>query len=203
MRSVKTARSLLLAMTYFLLASCSQSGSAPPIINHQSKGNLESNNPIGCIEASDVKSIYTPADLYKGVAACIVAANFKSGALLYALAGVYGRFDTLRVADVSAHQALTVLQMKEIGSLPQGETDKLRQEVASITKDEARLSSLCAEIRKIGLPNYKPNYMTQHGMDAFLPGSASGPVAPFDAPAAWEQSLTSYLHCSAAPTPKG
>ena len=197
MPRIKLGAPLLLAMSFLSMVSCTQSDPAPLLTDHKTEGNLESKNAIGCIAVSDVEDTYTPADLYKGVGACIAAGDYKNGSSLYAMAGIYGRFDTLRVTDRSAHQALTVLQMHELGSLPQGRMDKLRQEVTSIVNDDARLAELCARIRMIGPPSYAPRYMTQHGMGAFSSGGGSEPDEPFDRAAAWEKSLTSYLHCPA------
>ena len=52
-----------------------------------------------------------------------------------------------------------------------------------------------AEIRRIGPPDYVPHYMIQHGMGAFMPDKGDGLNAAFDGAMAWEQALTSYLHC--------
>lgn len=190
--------SVLLATSTFPFASGAQS-----VTNYQAEGNLESTHQLGCIAADEVKDIYTPVDLYKGVAACVGSGNLQNGPLLFALAGVYGRFDTLRVADSTAHQAIRMAQMQELGSLPQEKTDLLRQEVVAIAKDNTRLAVLCARIRQVGPPNYFPRYMIQHGMGAFMPSSGNGLVKSFDPASAWEQSLTSYLHCPPMPAVEG
>lgn len=194
MSLAKPAASLLLASLLFSAMAQAQDTQPPLVTNHQAEGNLESNNSVGCIAVADAKSIYTPADLYKGVAACITAGDLRNGPELYALAGVYGRFDTLRVTDRSAHQALIVLQMQNLATLPKDKTDDFQTQLGMLAKDQVRLTELCTQIRRVGPPNYVPRYMTQHGMGAFLPDKDKGTETAFDPVTAWEQSLT-YLHC--------
>src|SRR5262249_28701047 len=86
--------------------------------NYEAPGNLESMNDIACAGSAKLQNMYTPADLYRAAELCIRRATYRDAAFLYALAGVYGRYDTLRVADRSAHQAITVLQMQAFGGLP-------------------------------------------------------------------------------------
>lgn len=196
MAFVKTALPFIIISTALMQAGCTQTATAP-VVDHQAQGNLESNNPIGCVDSTLVRNTHTPADLYRGVAACVSADNLENGAMLYAFAGAYGRFDTLRVTDRSAHQAIPVLQMQALGTLPKESADRFRQATMMVTGDPARLEALCIEIRRIGPPNYVPRYMVQHGMGAFSANSGSGLDEAFDAAAGWEQALSSYLHCPA------
>lgn len=194
---------MLLAASCVPIAGCAQDSSKSSIANYETPGNLESKHKIGCIPAAKIKNIYTPADLYKGVAACVAADSFENGHLLFALAGAYGRFDTLRVSDTTAHQALTVIQMQEFESLPQKKLDRLQREIRAIAKDDARLGAICTQIRRIGPPNYVPRYMIQHGLGAFSSRSGSALKTTFDATAGWEKALSSYLHCPAAASVSG
>lgn len=199
MAFVKTALPFMVLSSALMQAGCTQTATAP-VVDHQAQGNLESNNPIGCIDSTMASNTYTPADLYQGVAACVSADDLESGAVLYALAGAYGRFDTLRVTDRSAHQAIPVLQMQALGTLPKERADRFRKTIMTMTEDPARLQALCIEIRRIGSPDYVPRYMVQHGMGAFSANGGSGLDEAFDATAGWEQALSSYLHCPAEST---
>ncbi len=190
-------------MYYFLLiigiiiAGCAQEPkSADMFVNLEAPGNLQSNAPLGCIDLSTVTNKSTPADIYPGVAKCIQSGDYKKAGQLFALAGIYGRFDILRVSDSTAHQAIQVLQMNNFKSL----TEKQREEfIKSITiysnYNSIELLSLCNEIKKKGAPGYYPAYMIQHGMGAFVGSAGNGIKSDFDAAKSWRESLQNYLHC--------
>ena len=171
----------------------------PQIKNITTDGNLKSNYEVGCVPISSVKNVYTPADLYKGLAECINSGDFKSGASLNALAGVYGRYDTLRVADKTAHQATLVLRMQTFETIPQETMDLFVKEIQAKYTDKKKLGEICNQIRLLGPPNYVPSYMIQHGISAARnPSGQSGIVADFDPKSSWESALSTYLHCEGA-----
>jgi hypothetical protein len=80
-------------------------------------GGIASNNIVACIAFEEVRNTFTPADLYKGVATCVAEDKYDLAANLFALAGVYGRFDAGRVADESAAQATSVLIMNTFSAI--------------------------------------------------------------------------------------
>jgi len=82
------------------------------VVQHEAEGNLKSNKPLGCVSLSQVANTNTPADIFVGISSCIEEANYNAAAQLYILANLFGRFDTLRVKDVTAHQAISVLKWK-------------------------------------------------------------------------------------------
>ena len=136
-----------------------------------------------------------PADLYASMEACARAARPQDALLLFGLAGVYGRFDTLRVADRSAHQATRVLRDRHVEVVPPGQWARVQQLLGQTTGDPAELARFCGRVRAVGRPTYHPAYMIQHGMGAFL-GQGGDPLVPgFDPAAGWESALDSYLHC--------
>lgn len=182
---------LLLAVNAVALAS-----GTPNVTNFVASGNLQSTHDIGCAKSSKITSRYSPADLYRGLAVCVTNDNFKDGAFLFALAGVYGRFDALRVSDTSAHQAVGVLKMQTLGSVDTAKREALSSEVKKMVGDSENLRITCNKIKKIGAPTYHPVYMIQHGMKAFTGAATNrGLVVDFDSRAAWESALESYLHC--------
>lgn len=164
--------------------------------NFEAPGNLESKNDIGCVGPEKLSNTYTPADLYKAVSNCASQDKYVEGVYLFALAGVYGRFDTFRVSDKTAHQAVTVLVMQSFGSLSMQKKDEFKQNLKKTLGTPEGLAKVCKKIDSLGPPNYYPRYMVQHGMGAFDSNkSGNGLVADFDAKTAWKKSLDTYLHC--------
>ena len=171
-------------------------GLAAEIRNYQAPGNLESKHDLGCVSSEKLSSKYTPADLYRALSRCVESNRNKEGAFLFALAGVYARFDSLRVEDKSAHQAVTVLRMQALGAQDKSKQEAFKEALNKTLGNPEGLAAACKEIVRIGPPDYYPRYMIQHGMGAFLKsGSGDGLVKGFDAKAAWKQSLDTYLHC--------
>lgn len=167
------------------------------ITNYETTGNLQSNATLGCVPISTVTNKHTPADIYPGVAACVKAGDYEKATQLYVLAGTFGRFDQLRVSDRSARQAVTVLQLNNFADF----TDEQRASFKSallprLDQGSSSLATLCAEVQRVGRPDYVPYYMIQHGTRAFL-GSADGGLSlGFEPAQGWQDALSSYMHCS-------
>lgn len=167
----------------------------PQITNYEAKGNLQATQPIDCIGLADLTNRHTPADILPGVRKCIDAAEYEKAVDLFAVVGVYGRFDMLRVADNTAHQAITVLRINNLGSLDQTRVDAFQDSVKGrLDEESANLLRLCDHVKSIGAPAYHPTYMLQHGISAFT-GAGGGIKSDFNAAEAWAASLDSYLHC--------
>lgn len=183
----------------YVLGLCLAAGAdaAPPTFNNiEAPGNLESKNDIGCVGAPKLNNTYTPADLYRGLTKCIEAANYRDGVLMFALAGAYGRFDTFRVTDGTAHQAVMALQMKYIGAQPEDKQAAFKQNLVKTLGNPEGMAATCKQIAQIGAPNYYPSYMIQHGMGAFTKSGADSTLAAgFDAREAWKKARDTYLHC--------
>lgn len=160
-------------------------------------GNLQAHASMACINLAGATSSLTPADIYPGVGACASNGDFENAVALYALAGAYGRFDGLRVADQTARDAPRVLQLATFNSLAPAALEKLIGEANRQMKDPARLAQICRSIGRVGKPNYLPAYMIQHGMAAFNGIEGDGLVADFNADAAWKATVDDYLHCPA------
>ncbi|MBS0351725.1 MAG: hypothetical protein JSR33_11185 [Proteobacteria bacterium] len=183
-----------LAVGVWMLGSITK-GFGTDIENYQAPGNLISENDLECVGSEKLSNKYTPADLYKASAKCIDQNDYEKAAFLFALAGVYGRFDTYRVADQTAHQAVTVLRMETFGSLDEDKSVAFKKALLNSFHNPKKQTMLCKQIVLIGSPNYYPTYMIQHGMGAFEQKTNSDIVANFDAQAAWKKSLDTYLHC--------
>jgi hypothetical protein len=164
--------------------------------NYEAPGNLESTNDVGCVGPARLQNKYTPPDLYRALGRCLQQEKYREAAFLFALAGVYGRYDTQRVADRTAHQAIAVLRMQTFAPLSKDKEDGFKKTLQESLGSPGGLAAACREITRIGPPDYHPRYMIQHGMGAFLKdGPSDGLVTGFDAPAAWKRSLESFLHC--------
>lgn len=171
-------------------------GAQPGNTNIEAPGKLESKNDLDCIGADKVENKYTPTDLYMAVSKCANTGRYKEGAFLFAVAGAYGYFDTLRVVDKSAHQAVTVARMQALGTLEKDRKTAFEENAKTVFGNPEGIAAACKEIERIGPPDYYPRYMIQHGMNAFLKsGGDDGLVKDFNAEAAWKQSLGTYLHC--------
>ncbi len=147
-----------------------------------------------CEDGRDLKSTYTPLDLYPVMPDCMAKKLYQEAGDIYALAGVYGYFDRLRVRDRSAHEAVSVLAMTFGAKL----TDDFREYLKSITTGEG-LTQLCGRIRTIGMPDYFPHYMVSHGLGshrAALKGEvASQPLHDTNPVEIWNHALDKYFHC--------
>lgn len=191
-------------MKYFLLSIAlllitSAEAAEPTITNYQSPGNLQAANPIHCSSLNELSNKLTPADIFPGMKECIEAHDYTRAVMLDALANLYGRVDQLRVEDETAHQAIRVLQINYLGSLPKEEATATMQALKSVADDPKKLGAMCSDIKKIGPPDYYPAYMIQHGMNAVLGAKSGEGVRPnFDMNAAWGKVLDSFLHCPAA-----
>lgn len=170
---------------------------APPTLqNYEALGNLESTRELGCVATEKLSNKLTPADLYKSSLACTNQGKYKEGAVIFALAGVYGRFDTLRVSDQSAHQGLSVLKMQVFSSMLPEQQNELQASITKMATSPKSLAAVCQAFVRIGPPEYFPRYMIQHGMGAFKASNTDdGIVKGFNPSAAWTESLDSYLHC--------
>lgn len=172
---------------------------AANVTNIEVKGNLESLNDIGCTSFELLRNTYNPVDLYRGTAECARKNELDSAIVMFALAGLYGRYDALRVSDQTARQAAYVAQMEYMGSLSADERKQFKARLSAEIGSSEKIVILCQKIRNIGAPNYHPTYMIQHGMNAILNGSSKGGlVQNFDSSAVWEKALDTYLHCPKA-----
>jgi hypothetical protein len=166
------------------------------VTNIRAEGSLASKNNIGCIEISNVKNQNTPADMYKGVAACMEQGNYEWAYRLYALAGLYAKFDAERITDETARQASTVLIINTMSPIAKEKRDKLMEVQSAILKSPQELSKLCQQVQKVGMPNYYPSYMIFHGVKAFMGNPNIGALKEnLDLNVVWKDSQKSYLKC--------
>jgi hypothetical protein len=162
----------------------------------EADGNLESPNPLGCVALTAVTNAHNPADILNGMKQCIEIKEYEKAAKLFAMAGVYGIYDTFRVKDKSAHQAFLVLQLNIFESMSSGEKKTFMKHLKKQLKAGSdNLNETCQAAQKLGAPKYYPKYMIQHGIQAFLEKTDDGLITPFDSQASWDLALKEYLHC--------
>jgi hypothetical protein len=172
------------------------------VTNMAIAGQLAAKNPLGCVPLSQFDNTRTPPDIYLGVSACIQKDDYPAAAALFALAGIESRFDAARVLDKSAGQAGQVLIMNTFNGLAQDKRDKFGKTVAELAADPQAMANTCGAIRKIGHPDYYPEYMALHGINACTAKAGDATMEPnFDAQTKWNSLLTTYLNCRDAPTP--
>ncbi|WP_205728765.1 hypothetical protein, partial [Flavobacterium ranwuense] len=169
---------------------------AQNVISIEADGNLESPNPLVCVDLSAVTNGNNPADILNGMKKCIEIKQYEKAAKLFAIAGVYGKYDTFRVKDKSAHQALLVLQMNIFENISDSEKNSLMEYLEKELKaGSSKLNETCQAIQKVGVPKYYPKYMIQHGIQAFVEKDGNGLIEKFDSLASWKLALKEYLHC--------
>lgn len=186
-------RKILLATISTLLLSACNSIPKSNVSNYEATGNLESPKPAGCVSVGELSNKQNPVDIFTGLNACLAKSDYSSAAELYFAGMSYGFFDTKRVSDKTAHQAISVLRMNLFGAQPQEVLDKLQAALTDITTDN---TAICKSLMTLGAPVYMPTYMIQHGMGAFTGQSTKdGLVENFDSGAAWKEALSTIAKC--------
>ena len=139
------------------------SGGASPVfpadarapLAFETPGNLAITHPLGCLTPEQLDDTMTPPDLFTGCADCIQHARYTDAQVMFALAGAYGRFDTLRVADATAHQATTVLRNEYFDvQSPEAKAAVLLEIRRTGADAGAAHAQFCAKIARVGAPAY-------------------------------------------------
>lgn len=181
------ARNAPILVATFLLASCSSEEASPTA--------ALTPPTMQCTDIGSVKADRSPPELYSGVLSCIKRHNYENAAELRTLAGTYGFYDTLRVADPTAAQVLTALKFDLQQSTTAEEQQALIAATKELVEDPSDHGRLCQAIRNAGRPTYSADYMIAHGMQAFSAKPQAGDPSSFDPAAAWEKALA-YPRCA-------
>lgn len=187
-------RKIILVTIAALLLSACNSTQKSNVANYEVAGNLESPKPAGCVSVGELSNKQNPVDIFTGLNVCLSNQDFSKAAEMYLAAMSYGFFDTKRVSDITAHQAISVLRMNLFSTQPKDVLDKLQDALVKLTDDN---TAICESLTKLGAPAYRPTYMIQHGMGAFTGQSnnKSGLVENFDSEAAWKDALPTIAKC--------
>ncbi len=139
----------------------------------------------------------TPVDLYRSLGECIKQGKYDLAVDNFALAGVFGRFDTLRVTDVSAHQSVGFLKNVTLDATTPSNRAEFQKYAGAVYDNKEQHTELCKRISQAGPPSYYPAYMLNHGIGAMLneKQAVGGIVSSFNAGTAWQSALSTYLGC--------
>ena len=165
--------------------------------NYEAVGNLANTHVLKCTTLDKMTSEDTPVDIYPAFADCVENGRYQEATSLFMLAGAYGAFDALRVSDVTAREAKTVLVMESMGAIDPAKKAAWNQALKAYIGGSG-LAEGCAAIRRLGPPTYYPTYMIQHGMAALNGNNPAPLVTPFDPVATWQTVQATYLQCPGA-----
>ena len=150
--------------------------------------------PQGCIKAESVKNTYTPYILYQSIPKCMLEGDVDSSAFLWRMVKIYGRYDMLRVKDETAKAAIDYLEMR----LLQHDLDKDKaKKLAEAVNTSFSITEMCAQVKRIGAPDYHPAYMIEHGIEAMTEKSRDydGLVPNYSREANWREIINRYMKC--------
>ena len=167
----------LLALASLALPAAAQTRPAPP----------------PCLTLAQVTPAMDPVALTRSMLVCLEQGKTNEAVDLYHMAGVFARFDTLRVSDRSAHSAYPALKAQAGQVLGEERSQAFDARLKEVSVAPGYQGKLCQAAERLGPPSYDPTYMTRHGMGAFT-GSEQR-VANFQAPQAWAEVRSNYLKC--------
>jgi hypothetical protein len=163
----------------------------------EAEGNLKPTHALGCVDVENVSAVDTPVDLFNAAALCAQKDDYKRAAALVTVGTLFGRFDIERVSDKSSHDAVMMLRIGMASKLTKEQVSGVEAAMKSNARTPGFSSGLCAKMSSLGPPQYRPDYMIRHGMNAFTGGTKGGEmVAPFDAREAWTKDFQQYLLCT-------
>ena len=179
-----------------LVLALAATGAVAQVQDFRTPGNLAATVDPGCISVEKAAPTLSPPDLGLGVRACAKAGKWDEAAELYILMQLRAVYDVERVADISAHQAASVLSMQVTGSLPRGGERKIQAAAERFGgTGGARHKAFCRTVKAAGRPQHSPAWMVQHGMGAVLGEGGDGLVKGFKPDAAWNKVLRGYMKC--------
>jgi len=179
-----------------LVMALAATGAAAQVTNREAAGNLEARVDPGCIGLAKAGAELSPPDLGLGVKACAKAGRWDEAVELYVLMQLRAVYDAERVADISAHQAGSVLSMQVTQGLPRGGQKKMQAAMERFgATGGARHKAFCKTVKAAGRPQHDPSWMVRHGMGAFLGTGGDGLVKGFKPDTAWRKVLRDYMKC--------
>lgn len=201
-----TPQPLLAALLALATAGLhAQTPDRPQLLQQQSgtvtrlkmEGSLAATRDLGCLPAEKLEKAFTPPDLHAGVLKCLEQDRVDDAFVMFMMAGMYARFDALRIADPSVRGGPQAMIMNTYGSLPPEKREQFGKQLVPKSSDPASLRAACAVLQKVGPPSYFPRYLILHGMKAYTsPNPFTEAMQPnFDAPGTWDKLMTEYMHC--------
>jgi hypothetical protein len=155
---------------------------------------------FACPDPKWMSNRIDPLQLSDVVRSCVDRERYDRAVFYYALMGLYGRIDISRVIDKSAHQAAAVLMTSTVRNLTAAQKSSFQASLQATLQDSAKQSEMCSGAKRIGPPDYYPDYMIRHGMRGFIdPDWKSNPqVKMVDIEGIWRGLMATYMHCPAS-----
>ena len=163
------------------------------ITQYYMEGNLEPKTNPGCITMSESVTSLTPADLALGILDCYKNDDVAKALDMFWVMRVRGFFDTKRVNDESAGAAMGMLQAELFGMT--GEDFPIKMQNLFEQDSGTFFDRLCTAMKTLGPPDYYPEYMVLHGMNAFLGIEGDGLKSDFNIDLEWNKILNNDLGC--------
>ncbi len=184
------------AISTIAMAAALASSAVAQVVNRETEGNLAPTRLLGCVPAAQADVMLNPADLAESVLVCFSEGQDDRAAELLIMMQLRARFDAKRVADKTARlggQVLSLTLSERAG--PQW-ADRIKPAAGALLRPGSkRFREFCALMRRQGPPQYHPDYMIQHGMNAFLSSNEEELVAGFDGEREWSDAVDNYLRC--------
>jgi len=182
----------LVITTILVLSACAGNSRISSV---ESEGNLAESNPLPCIPANSVQNTNTPPDIAAGARSCAAKGNYDQSAELIMVASAFAFYDTQRVADKSAHGALTGVFSQNFMALSEPDRKKLFSSINTLDDDKSRKDQLCSFLSASLPPNYMPNYMIKHGMKQFTGNNEEPLIGDFNSKQSWSKAIE-FVKCS-------
>lgn len=123
---------------------------------------------LGCVGIEKLSNENSPEEIFSGLAKCIAEKDYSTAVEMELLARRYGMIDAERIVDNIGRGVLSVLVNQVAERSPKSNLEAYNKARTELFNDENFMKKVCGEIRMIGVPNYHPSYMIQHGMNVFL-----------------------------------
>lgn len=163
------------------------------VTSEATEAKLLTAEPLGCVSLDQVTNSNSPADIFAALTLCMDKEDYKAAAELYTVGTLYAVYDTKRVTDERAHQAISLLRMYALSGRPEGALNELQSEVVELLTDN---TEVCQAILEKGKPAYQPAYMFEHATaTADYARPVYQPVENFNEQEAWRESLAMVPHC--------
>ena len=149
----------------------------------------------GCLPPAEVTSDITARELASATRACMDQGDPGRAVQLYLTYSSFILFDQQRVKDESAHVIVGELNSWIFTGYDFAQMNELKIWIDRLrAPDDLFLIETCAEIKSVGYPNYKPDYMIKRGM---LPrkSDTDWQTEDFDPNTAWETALHDINPC--------
>ncbi|MEH0669236.1 hypothetical protein [Vibrio owensii] len=183
-------RDVVLASTFAMLLTACNSTTKNNIVNYEAEGNLRTSEPVSCVAVNELTNKSNPVDLFYGVNSCLDMGDYAKAADLYLVGMSYGLFDTKRVIDQTAHQAIPVLRVKMLRNKPQSVVSNFQEALNRVISES---TPICDNLIKLGPPQYIPTYMLQHGLRG--DNAEIGLHQDFDPNKTWKNTLLTIAKC--------